>query len=276
MISEKNSKALLCNHTDVIINIMLIESINFSLLFFAFCAGLVDATVGGGGLILVPALLYTYPNSNIASIFGTNKVVALASASSSAFGFIRRVDLPWRLILPTMLSAFLFAYLGAISVSIIPKTLMQYAVFILLIGMAIYTFIKKELGQVHQQVPIGNKQVLLGIFFGALIGFYDGIFGPGSGSFFLFLFIKVFCFDFIHAVASAKLLNIATFIAALIFFIPEGHVIWSASFYMILSAMLGAFVGTQLAFKYGSAFIRFFFLLLLLFLIGRMGYQLFF
>lgn len=251
------------------------ESINLSLVFFAFFAGLVDATVGGGGLILVPALLYAYPNANIASIFGTNKITALASASSSAYGFLQRVKLPWKLILPTMLSAFVFAYLGAISVSIIPKTLMQYAVFILLIAMTIYTFIKKDLGCVHTEVHVGKQQIALGIFFGALIGFYDGIFGPGSGSFFLFLFIKVFAFDFIHAVASAKLLNIATFISALIFFIPEGHVIWSASFYMIFSAMIGAYVGTKLAFKYGSGFIRIFFLILLLFLIGRMGYQIF-
>lgn len=254
---------------------MLLESINFSLVFFAFCAGLVDATVGGGGLILVPALLYAYPNSPIATIFGTNKVTALASATSSAFGFIKRVKIPWILILPTMCSAFIFAYLGAISVSFIPKVLMQYAVFVLLIVMAIYTFLKKDLGQVHRQMNMGIKEITLGIVFGACIGFYDGVFGPGSGSFFLFLFIKVFAFDFIHAVASAKLLNIATFISALIFFIPEGHVIWSASLYMILSAMLGAYVGTRLAFKYGSGFIRIFFLILLLFLIGRMGYQIF-
>lgn len=255
---------------------MLLESINFSLIFFAFCAGLVDATVGGGGLILVPALLYAYPNSPIATIFGTNKVTALASATSSAFGFIKRVNIPWILILPTMLSAFIFAYLGAISVSVVPKVLMQYAVFVLLIVMAIYTFLKKDLGQMHRHIQFGSKEITLGIFFGAWIGFYDGVFGPGSGSFFLFLFIKVFAFDFIHAVASAKLLNISTFIAALIFFIPEGHVIWSASLYMILSAMLGAYVGTRLAFKYGSGFIRIFFLILLLFLIGRMGYQIFY
>lgn len=157
----------------------------------------------------------------------------------------------------------------------IPKTIMQYAVFVLLIIMAVYTFIKKDLGKVHTQPHIGSKEIFLGTLFGALIGFYDGVFGPGSGSFFLFLFIKVFAFDFIHAVLSAKLLNIATFCAALISFIPAGHVLWSVSFYMILSAMIGALIGTQLVFKYGSGFIRILFLFLLIFLIARMGYQLF-
>lgn len=251
------------------------ESINYTLVFFAFCAGLADATVGGGGLILVPALLYIYPNANIASILGTNKVTALASATSSALNFIRHVKIPWKLIFPTMLSAFIFAYLGAISVAYIPQIYMQYAVFCLLIFMAIYTFLKKDFGRTHTQIKISKKDIYLGLGFGALIGFYDGLFGPGSGSFFLFLMIKVFAFDFIHAVASAKLLNIATFIASLCFFIPSGHVMWSASIYMIISAICGAYVGTYLAFKYGSGFIRFLFLILLVFLIGRMGYQLF-
>lgn len=254
---------------------MLFETLDLSLFFFAFCAGLVDATVGGGGLILVPALLLAYPQSSLASIFGTNKVVALASASSSAWNFLKRVQLPWRLLLPTMLSAFIFAYVGAISVSIIPKQLMQYVVFILLVMMAIYTFVKKDLGHHHQALTVTQKHIIQGICFGALIGFYDGLFGPGSGSFFLFLFLKVFAFDFIHAVASAKLLNISTFIASLIFFIPAGHVIWSASVFMIIGAILGAYVGTRLALRYGSGFIRFFFLILLIFLIGQMAIELF-
>lgn len=255
---------------------MMIESINFSLVFFAFCAGLIDATVGSGGLLLVPALMYAYPNLNIASVFGTNKVVALTSATSTLAGFFGKVKVPWVLILPSMLSAFIFAYLGAISVSLIPKLFMQYAVFIILILMAIYTFIKKDLGKVHTHIQMGKKEILLGIFFGGLIGFYDGIFGPGSGSFFLFLFIKVFAFDFMHAVFASKCVNIATFLAALLFFIPSGHVIWSASIYMIFCAMIGALVGTKLAFKFGSGFIRFFFLVLLVFMILRMAYQLFF
>ena len=254
---------------------MLFESINFSLLFFAFCGGLIDATVGGGGLILVPALMYAYPSQNLATIFGTNKITALAGASSSAFAYLSRVKISWNLLLPTMLSAFIFAYFGALSVAFIPKQLMQYCVFFLLIFMAIYTFIKKDLGQIHTQIQFGQKEIIQGILFGGLIGFYDGVFGPGSGSFLLFLFIKVFAFDFIHAVASAKLVNIATFTAALLFFIPSGHVLWSTAFYMIISSMVGAFIGTKLAFKFGSSFIRIFFLILLVFLIGRMGFDLF-
>ena len=256
-------------------NMLDLEHFNLALAFFAFCGGFVDATVGGGGLLIVPALMYAFPNQSLATIFGTNKVVAIAGATSSALGFMRRVTISWKLILPTILSAFIFAYIGALSVSLIPKQLMQYAVFILLILMAIYTFAKKDLGQVHTAVQFGPREIALGVIFGGLIGFYDGVFGPGSGSFLLFLFIKVFAFDFIHAVASAKLVNIATFSAALFFFAPAGHVLWFTGVYMAVFGFIGAICGTILAFKLGSGFIRIFFLILLIFLIGRMGYDLF-
>ncbi len=268
MIKLQGLNHKLCNMLDL-------EHFNFALAFFAFCGGFVDATVGGGGLIIVPALMYAFPNQPVASIFGTNKVVAIAGATSSAMGFIRRVKIPWILILPTMLSAFICAYAGALSVSLIPKQLMQYAVFVLLILMAIYTFAKKDLGQVHTAIQFGKREIIAGIIFGGLIGFYDGVFGPGSGSFLLFLFIKVFAFDFIHAVASAKLVNIATFTAALLFFAPTGHVLWFTGIYMAVFGFIGAMCGTVLAFKLGSGFIRIFFLILLIFLIGRMGFDLF-
>ncbi|WP_445116121.1 TSUP family transporter [Acinetobacter sp. WZC-1] len=255
---------------------MFLEPINFSLIFFAFCGGFVDATVGGGGLIVVPALMYAYPAANLATIFGTNKITALAGATSSALAYIKRVKIPWGLILPTMLSAFLCAYAGALSVALIPKQFMQYCVFFLLIFMAVYTFIKKEMGRTHTQLQTGLKEILKGIILGGLIGFYDGVFGPGSGSFLLFLFIRIFAFDFLHAVASAKLVNMATFTAALLFFIPAGHVLWGTGFYMVLSSIAGAFAGTLFALKFGSGFIRILFLILLIFLIGRMGYTLFF
>ncbi len=109
-----------------------------------------------------------------------------------------------------------------------------------------------------------------------MIGFYDGIFGPGTGSFLLFLFVKVFAFDFLNASASAKLVNVATNISAMFFFIPAGHILWMAGIILAVCNVLGSLAGTALAFKYGSGFIRIFFLILLIFLIGRMGYDLFF
>ena len=251
------------------------QSILFTIGFFAFCGGLIDAAVGGGGLVQLPALMHAFPKHSLATVFGTNKIIAMAVTVSSALAYFKKVTINWKLIIPTMLAAFIFSFFGAMSVSLIPKELMRYIVFFLLIIIAIYTFAKKDLGQIHTVLQTGKKEIAIGIFFGAVIGFYDGIFGPGTGSFLLFLFVKVFAFDFLNASASAKLVNVATNIAAMFFFIPTGHVIWTAAVILAVCNILGAMTGTALALRYGSGFIRIFFLFLLVFLIGRMGYDLF-
>ncbi len=244
--------------------------------FFAFCGGLIDAAVGGGGLVQVPALLHALPQHSLATVFGTNKLAVLLGNISSISGYLRRINIVWTLMLPTMISAFVFSFLGALSVSLIPKTLMEYAVFVLLIAMAVHTFIRKDFGQHQGNQQHGRREVLLGIFFGALLGFYDGVFGPGSGSLLLFVFVRFFGFDFLNASASAKLINLGTFSAALLFFAPSGNVLWLAGGIVGLCNIAGSLTGVFLALRYGSGFIRIFFLILLLFLIGRMGLSLFF
>ena len=251
------------------------ETILISLGFFAFCGGLIDAAVGGGGLVQLPALMHALPKQSLATVFGTNKIIAMAGTFSSAFAYFKKVTINWKLILPTMLTAFIFSFFGAMSVSLIPKELMRFIVFFLLIIIAIYTFAKKDLGQIHTVLQTGKKEIALGLLFGALIGFYDGIFGPGTGSFLLFLFVKVFAFDFLNASASTKLVNVATNAASLLFFIPTGNILWAIAAVLAVCNILGAIVGSTLAMRYGSGFIRIFFLILLVFLIGRMGYDLF-
>ena len=188
--------------------------------------------------------------------------------------YIKRINIVWRIMIPTAFSAFVFAYLGAKSIAKIPEALMQYLVFALLISMAIYTFRKKDLGLNHTVLEGKGIDVFKGIVFGGLIGFYDGVFGPGSGSFLIFLFIRGFGFDFLNASASAKLINMGTFSAALLFFIPSGNVLWQVGTIIAICNMLGAFIGVFLALRFGSGFIRILFLILLIFLIGRMGLDL--
>ncbi|MEB6668794.1 TSUP family transporter [Acinetobacter vivianii] len=243
--------------------------------FFAFCGGLIDAAVGGGGLVQIPALLHALPQHSITTVLGTNKLAVWAGTVSSIFRYVNKIKFVWKLLIPTMLSAFIFAFIGAMTVAQIPKQFMTYLVFFLLILMAIYTFLKKDLGAHSTYVKCGHKEIVLGIFFGGLIGFYDGVFGPGSGSFLLFLFVKVFGFDFLNASASAKIVNIGTFSSALLFFIPTGHVLWEIGLMIAVCNVMGALVGVFLALRYGSQFIRIFFLFLLVFLIIRMGLSIF-
>jgi len=239
---------------------------------FAFCGGLIDAAVGGGGLILLPALIHALPEYALSMVFGTNKVAVWMAAISSIGTYLKRVNMVWRVLLPTALSAFVFAYFGAMSVASIPKDSMQIVVFVLLIAMAIYTFHKKDLGLSHTKVEGSVRNMAKGVVFGGLIGFYDGLFGPGSGSFLIFLFIRGFGFDFLNASASAKLVNLGAFTAALLFFIPSGNVLWKVSALIAVCNVLGAFAGVYLALRLGSRFIRVLFLALLLFLISRMGF----
>ncbi|KUM40145.1 sulfite exporter TauE/SafE family protein [Pseudomonas sp. EpS/L25] len=243
--------------------------------FFAFCGGLIDAAVGGGGLIQIPALIHALPNANLAAVFGTNKLAVLLGNTFSISSYLRRVKVVWLIVLPTMLSAFVFSFLGAFSVSLVPKGIMEHVVLVMLITMAIYTFMKKDLGKHHSVIKYGCREILIGILAGALIGFYDGIFGPGSGSLLLFLFVKFFGFDFLNASASAKVVNLGTFSAALFFFIPTGNVLWSVGLLVGVCNVAGAVTGVFLALRYGSGFVRVFFLMLLVFLIGRMAISIF-
>lgn len=251
------------------------DHVMIALGFFAFCGGLIDAAVGGGGLVQVPALLHALPQQSLATVFGTNKLAVLAGNASSIFSYLKRITIVWRLMLPTMCSAFVFAFLGAAVVSIAPKKLMELVVFFILIVMAIYTFKEKRLGLVGSNKHFGTKAIALGILFGGLIGFYDGVFGPGSGSLLLFIFVKYFGFDFLNASASAKLINLGTFSAALMFFVPSGNVLWTIGGVVALCNIAGSLTGVFLALRYGSGFIRIFFLVLLIFLIGRMGLTIF-
>ncbi|REG85756.1 sulfite exporter TauE/SafE family protein [Marinomonas pollencensis] len=239
---------------------------------FSFCGGLIDAAVGGGGLILLPALIHALPEYALSTVFGTNKVAVWAGAVTSIGSYLKRVNLVWKILLPAALSAIVFAYLGAMSVAYIAKDKMQVFVFILLVLMAMYTFHKKELGLTQRNVEVNAKNIVKGVVFGGLIGFYDGLFGPGSGSFLIFLFIRGFGFDFLNASVSAKLVNLGAFTAALLFFIPSGYVLWKVSALIAVCNILGALTGAYLALRLGSQFIRVLFLTLLLFLISRMGF----
>lgn len=246
-----------------------------SLIFFAFCAGAIDAAVGGGGLIQIPALMNAFPHMAPATLFGTNKLAAVVGTATSALSFARKVRFEWKLLAVVAVCATLSSFIGAASVTLIPKAVLQPFVLIMLVVMAIYTLMKKQFGQVHVSQPI-TMQVLVLAGLGSLaIGFYDGLFGPGTGSFFIFYFIRYLKVDFLHAAALAKIGNVMTNLAALSFFIPTGHILLWIGVVMAVANMLGSIVGVKLALKYGSGFIRILFLILVSVLILRLSYQIF-
>ena len=244
-----------------------------SLVFFAFCAGTIDAAVGGGGLIQIPALMGALPQTAPATLFGTNKLASIFGTGSAAFSFVRRVKLQWSLLWVIAIFAFVSAYVGAACVSLVPTHILRPMVLVMLVAIAIYTFMKKQFGQLHVDQRITPKLLIFAAIGSFIIGFYDGIFGPGTGSFFSFFFIRFLQVDFLHASALSKIGNFMTNLAALSFFIPTGHVMFQLGLLMASANIAGSLLGVRLALKYGSGFIRILFLILVSILICRLAYQ---
>ena len=254
------------------------ESIDSAILFLllaAFFAGAIDAVVGGGGLIQIPALFAVYPAESAATLFGTNKCASVVGTANATLRYARQVKMPWRTILPAAVAAFILSYAGAAAVAWLPKDAVRPLILILLIGAAIYTLRRKDFGQVHQPAHSGHKELIYAILLGGLIGFYDGFFGPGTGSFLIFLFVRFFGFDFLHASAGAKVVNVATNLAALAYFVPNGYVIALLAALMAIANVSGSIAGTALALKHGSSFVRKVFLILVGVLIVKFAWDTF-
>ena len=178
------------------------------------------------------------------------------------------------MLLPAAMLAFLASYSGARLVSYIPVQYMKPAMLAIMAVMFVYTFCKKDLGQAVRTTALSRKETAWGLFFGALIGFYDGVFGPGTGSLLAFIFVRFFAYDFLTATASAKVINLTTNLAALSFFVPNGHIVWAWALPLALANLSGGLVGAHLAMRGGSKFLRYGFMALLCIMIGKFGWDL--
>ncbi len=234
----------------------------------AFFAGMVDAVVGGGGLIQIPVLLSSFPQTAIPTLFGTNKVSSIAGTGASLWRYARAVRIPWRLVLPATAAALVGAWLGAAVVAWLSREAMRPLVVVMMLVVAIYTFLRKDLGQTETHAPRPGD-AWRGALFGLVIGLYDGFFGPGTGSFLIFGFVRLFGMDFVRASASAKVINSATNVSAIAFFASHGPILWAVGLTMAVCNLAGAQLGTHLALRHGAGFIRKAFLLVVAVLIVK-------
>lgn len=238
-------------------------------------AGLVDAIVGGGGLILVPALFSVFPSAPPASLFGTNKAAAVWGTAWATVQYSRRVSLAWGSLLPAAVAALLGGFAGAWTVTHVPADGLRRALPVVLAAVLVYTLMRKDLGREHRPRLSAGRELVVAVAIGALVGFYDGFFGPGTGSFFVFLFVRLLGYDFLHASASAKLLNTATNLAALAAFSWTGHVWWQVAAVMAVANVAGSLIGTRLALKHGAGFVRSVFIAVVGALIAKTAYDAF-
>ncbi len=238
-------------------------------------AGFVDAIVGGGGLVLVPALFATFPSAHPATLLGVNKGASIWGTGFATWQFSRRVEMRWKTLLPAAGAGFSGSLAGAWMVTVMSPDFLRKLLPLVLVAVLAYTLAKKELGRVHAPRFNGRQEVWVASIIGLTIGVYDGFFGPGTGSFFVFLFVRWLGYDFLHASAAAKLLNVATNLAALILFTLKGHIWWHFVVVMAIANVAGSLIGTRLAMKHGAGFVRIFFIIVVSVLILKTGYDAF-
>ena len=239
----------------------------------AFTAGFVDAVVGGGGLIQLPALLILLPHFPVAVLLGTNKMASIAGTSAAAVQYSRTISIPWQIIFPGFIAAGIGSFLGARAVQFLQPSLLRPLILALLIAIGLYTYLKKDFGAAQQPWVPPQYRVIAITAIGGLIGFYDGFFGPGTGSLLIFAFIGMLGFDFLTASASAKALNWATNFAALIAFGQAGQILYTLAIPLAICNISGALLGSRLAIWKGNAFVRTLFLSLVSLLIIKLAYD---
>jgi uncharacterized protein len=227
---------------------------------FAFLAGFIDAVAGGGGLVQIPALFVLFPTVPAAALLGTNKFASIWGTLFATWQYSRQVPMEWRATLPTCAAAVVFGFLGARTVALLPPDFLRPLILVLLVGVLAYTLWRKDLGALHAPKLSHAQQFWVGLTTGAVIGFYDGFFGPGTGSFLIIAFVGLFGFSFLAASASAKAVNVVTNGAALAYFATHGYVLFELAIPMAVCNVLGSFVGTRLALRLGSRFVRIVFL----------------
>ena len=245
------------------------------LCLFAFLAGLIDSVVGGGGLIQLPALFVFLPHVPVPMVFGTGKLSSIAGTTVSMWRYARNVELNWHALLPAAITAFVFSFLGARALSHFDTALLRPLILVLLISVAVYTFIRKDFGAIHAPRLAANKETWYGVGVGMVIGFYDGFFGPGTGSFLIFIFVGIFGFNFLTSSASAKVVNVATNLSALLYFGYKGYILYHIGIPMAVCSVLGSVVGTRIALVKGSGFVRKLFLVVVTGIILKFAYDTF-
>jgi uncharacterized membrane protein YfcA len=230
-------------------------------------AGFVDAVVGGGGLIQLPAMLLGLPGASPVQVLATNKLASICGTTVSSATYYRRVRPDPTTFLPLMLLAFLGSALGALVASLLPREAFDPIVLAVLVLVGGYVLLSPQIGGATVLRFSGHRHTSAAMLTGLAIGFYDGALGPGTGSFFVFTLVGLLGYSFLEASAKARLANWATNLGALCLFVPQGAVVWK------VGLLVGGYVGARTAVARGSRFVRVFFIVIVSAFIVRIGGQ---
>ncbi len=237
----------------------------------AFAAGWIDAVVGGGGLIQLPALLVGLPGASPAQLLATNKFGSIFGTATSSITYYRRVRPDLRTALPMAAVAYVGAIGGALIGLHIPKSAFNPIILVLLIAVGAYTLFKPDLGRESLRRFEGPAHVVLAMVTGFVIGVYDGALGPGTGSFMVFALVGLLGYNFLEASAKAKIANFATNLGALTVFAPMGLVLVKVGLVLAAANLVGGYVGARTAVARGSGFVRVVFVVIVIAFIVKIG-----
>ena len=234
-------------------------------------AGFVDAVVGGGGLVQLPALLLGLPGASPVQVLATNKLASICGTTVSAATYYRRIRPDPRTFLPLMALAFVGSAGGALLATRIPKEAFDPIVLVALVLVGGYVLLKPRLGEATALRFSGSQHLAAAMATGLAIGFYDGALGPGTGSFFVFTLVGLLGYSFLEASAKARLANWTTNLAALVVFIPAGAVLWKVGLVLGACNLVGGYLGARVAISRGAGFVRVFFMVVVAGFVVRIG-----
>ncbi|MEN3344417.1 MAG: uncharacterized protein V7635_993 [Arthrobacter sp.] len=235
-----------------------------------FAAGWVDAVVGGGGLIQLPAMLLV-PGISPVQALATNKMGSIFGTATSAVTYYRRVRPDLRTALPMAAIALAGSFGGAVLAATLPASVFKPVIVAALVAVALFTALRPSVGELTRLRHEGHRHYVVACAIGAVIGFYDGLIGPGTGSFLIIGLVSAMGYAFLEASAKAKIVNMATNAGALLFFLPHGSLLWGLGLVLGLANMAGGYLGARTAVKQGSRFIRVVFLTVVGALILKLG-----
>ena len=239
-----------------------------------FAAGLIDSIVGGGGLVLTPAMLNLHPGLNILQAIGTQRTSSIMGTSVAAWNYLRKIRIERRILLPACAAAMAASAIGVQFAKRLDPELLKWTVLGICVILAVYTAFRKDLGLKEERRFHPKHESLAALSIGTATGFYNGLIGPGTGTIMVFAFVSFLGLDFLKSSAVSKAANVSADISSWTVLLLSGFVLWALALPLVIGNMLGSYIGSHMAIRKGQAFVRAVFLVIVLALIARQAWQL--
>lgn len=239
-----------------------------------FAAGFIDSIVGGGGLVLTPAMLNLHPNLTILQAIATQRTSSILGTSVAAWNYLRSIYIERHIILPACIAALISSAIGVQFAKKIDPALLKWTVLCICLVLALYMAFRKELGLKEERRFHPKHETIAAISIGIATGFYNGLIGPGTGTIMVFAFVSFMGLDFLKSSAVSKAANVSADLSSWTVLFISGFVLWALAIPLIIGNIIGSYIGSHMAIRKGQAFIRMVFLIIVLALISRQAWQL--